>query len=122
MRLDCLVSSCPSQSSHFIRHAILGSHIDSIRSPASGFDMARSAIGRASRKYGNAVINHAGIRIVREGATLIPTVDAHAQHPSVSTKEDLAGLATATAPEIQLASQQRHGVMQTARSKKENYS
>ena len=64
--------------------------------------------------------HHAGIRIVREGATLIPTLDAHAQHPGVFTEEDLAGFATATAPESQLASQQRHGVMKKARSKKKN--
>ena len=61
---------------------------------------------------------HAGIRIVREGATLIPTLDAHAQHPGVFTQQDLAGFATATTPESQLASQQRHGVMKKARSKK----
>ena len=67
--------------------------------------------------------HHAGIRIVREGATLIPTLDAHAQHPGVFTEEALAGFATATAPASQLASQQRHGVMQKARSKKkESYS
>ncbi len=62
--------------------------------------------------------HHAGIRIVREGATLIPTLDAHAQHPGVFTEEELAGFATATAPDSQLASQQRHGVMKKARSKK----
>ncbi len=62
--------------------------------------------------------HHAGIRIVREGATLIPTLDAHAQHPGVFTKDDLVGFATATAPASQIASQQRHGVMQKARSKK----
>ena len=60
--------------------------------------------------------HHAGIRIVREGATLIPTLDA--QHPGVFTVEDLAGFATATTPESQLVSQPRHGVMQNARSKK----
>lgn len=64
--------------------------------------------------------HHAGIRIVREGATLIPTLDAHAQHPGVFTEEDLIGFATATAPASQIASQQRHGVMQKARSKKTN--
>ena len=62
--------------------------------------------------------HHAGIRIVREGATLIPTLDAHALHPGVFTEADLTGFATATAPESQLASQQRHGVMKKARSKK----
>ena len=62
--------------------------------------------------------HHAGIRIEREGATLIPTLDAHSQHPGVFTEVELVGFATATAPESQLASQQRHGVMQKARSKK----
>jgi len=61
-----------------------------------------------------------GIRIVREGATLIPTLDAHAQHPGVFTEKELVGFATATAPASQLASQQRHGVMKKARSKKTN--
>jgi hypothetical protein len=65
---------------------------------------------------------HAGIRIVREGATLIPTLDAHAQHPGVFTEQDLTGFATAAAPASQLASQQRHGVMKKARSKKKNHS
>jgi len=62
--------------------------------------------------------HHAGIRIVREGATLIPTLDAHAQHPCVFTRDELLGFATATTPASQLASQQRHGVMKKARSKK----
>ena len=64
--------------------------------------------------------HHAGIRIVREGATLIPTLDAHALHPGVFTEDELVGFATATAPASQLASQQRHGVMKKARSKKAN--
>ncbi len=64
--------------------------------------------------------HHAGIRIVREGAMLIPTLDAHSQHPGVFTEDELVGFATATAPASQLASQQRHGVMQKARSKKKN--
>lgn len=64
--------------------------------------------------------HHAGIRIVREGATLIPTLDAHSGHPGVFTKDELVGFAKATAPASQLASQQRHGVMKKARSKKTN--
>jgi hypothetical protein len=62
--------------------------------------------------------HHAGIRIVRDGPTLIPALDAHAHHPSVFTREDLAPFATATAPSSQIASQQRHGIMQKGRSKK----
>ncbi len=64
--------------------------------------------------------HHAGIRIVREGATLIPTLDAHSGHPGVFTEAELAAFAMATAPASQLASQQRHGVMKKARSKKTN--
>ena len=55
---------------------------------------------------------------MREGATLIPTLDAHSQHPGVFTEDELMKFATATAPASQLASQQRHGVMKKARSKK----
>jgi len=62
--------------------------------------------------------HHAGIRIVRDGATLSPTLDAGAQHPGVFTEKELVGFATAMAPASQLASQQRHGVMKKARSKK----
>lgn len=62
--------------------------------------------------------HHAGIRIVREGSTLIPTLDAHAAHPGVFRREDLSPFETAKAPPSQLASQQRHATMRKARSKK----
>jgi len=62
--------------------------------------------------------HHAGIRIVREGATLIPTLDVHSQHPGVFTEDELLGFATATAPASEFAFQQRHGVMQKVGSKK----
>ena len=61
---------------------------------------------------------HAGIRIVREGPTLIPTLDAHAQHPGVFRERDLTRFANATAPVSQLASQERHKIMKKSRSKK----
>lgn len=62
--------------------------------------------------------HHAGIRIVREGSTLIPTLDAHAAHPDAFSREDLSPFETATAPPSQLASQQRHAIMRKSRSKK----
>jgi hypothetical protein len=62
--------------------------------------------------------HHAGIRIVREGPTLIPTLDAHANHPGVFTREELAPFEMATAPPSQLESQQRHGIMRKSRSQK----
>jgi hypothetical protein len=61
---------------------------------------------------------HAGIRIVREGPTLTPTLDAHASHPGVFKREDLFPFRFATAPASQRESQQRHTIMRQSRSKK----
>ena len=61
---------------------------------------------------------HAGIRIVRDGPTLVPTLDAHASHPGVFRREDLFPFRFATAPASQRESQQRHTIMRQSRSKK----
>ena len=61
---------------------------------------------------------HAGVRIVRDGPTLAPTLDAHASHPGVFTREELFPFRFASPPSSQLASQQRHGIMRKSRSKK----
>ena len=58
------------------------------------------------------------IASVRDGPTLIPTLDAHLIHPSVFNREDLFAFRSATPPPNQLASQQRHGIMRKSRSKK----
>ena len=63
---------------------------------------------------------HAGVRIVRDGPTLAPTLDAHASHPGVFTREALFPFRMSLAPPSQLASQQRHGIMRKSRSKKNN--
>lgn len=65
---------------------------------------------------------HAGVRIVRDGPTLASTLDAHASHPGVFTREDLFPFRMASAPPSQLASQQRHGIMRKSRSKKNDSS
>jgi hypothetical protein len=62
--------------------------------------------------------HHAGVRIVREGPTLIPTLDAHSQHPGVFSREDLIEYSSVKAPSSQLDSQHRHQVMKKGRSKK----
>jgi len=46
---------------------------------------------------------HAGIRIVVEGATLIPTLDAHLLHPRPFLAKDLISYAKAEIPEVQKA-------------------
>jgi hypothetical protein len=61
---------------------------------------------------------HAGIRIVRDGPTLVPTLDAHASHPGVFRREDLFPFRFASPPASQLESQQRHVIMRKSRSKK----
>jgi len=61
---------------------------------------------------------HAGIRIVRDGPTLAPTLDAHASHPGVFRREDLFPFRFASPPASQLESQQRHVIMRKSRSKK----
>ncbi len=65
---------------------------------------------------------HAGIRIVRDGQTLVPTLDSHASHPGVFNRKDLFTFRTASPPSSQLASQQRHGIMRKSRSKKNDSS
>jgi hypothetical protein len=65
---------------------------------------------------------HAGIRIVRDGPTLAPTLDAHASHPGVFRREDLFRFRFASAPPSQLASKQRHSIMRKGRSKKNDSS
>jgi len=65
---------------------------------------------------------HAGVRIVRDGPTLAPTLDAHAIHPGVFTRESLFPFRMASAPPSQLASLQRHGIMRKSRSKKNDSS
>ena len=61
---------------------------------------------------------HAGIRIVRDGPTLAPTLDAHAAHPGIFSREDLFPYRFATAPRSQLDSQRRHVIMRKSHSKK----
>jgi len=61
----------------------------------SPFPSGSENIYHERRMHGH---HHAGIRIVREGTTLIPTLDAHSRHPGVFTEGELVGFATATAP------------------------
>jgi hypothetical protein len=60
----------------------------------------------------------AGVRIVREGATLVPALDAHLGHPKPFTREQLLPYAHAPLPEPQRAALHRHRIMRQARSAK----
>jgi hypothetical protein len=65
---------------------------------------------------------HAGVRIVRDGPTLIPTLDAHVSRPGVFRREDLFPFRFASPPPSQVAAKQRHVIMRQSRSKKNDAS
>jgi hypothetical protein len=61
---------------------------------------------------------HAGIRIVQEGPTLVPALDAHVAHPGPFTAEDLLPYRTAREPPSQKQALDRRKIMRKARSPK----
>lgn len=65
---------------------------------------------------------HAGKRIVQEGPTLLPTLDAHLSHSGLFTPDALMPYANAPVPACQAASRARHKIMAKARSQKKEKS
>lgn len=61
---------------------------------------------------------HAGKRIVQEGPTLLPTLDAHLSHSGLFTPDELMPYTNASVPTCQAASRARHKIMAKARSQK----
>lgn len=61
---------------------------------------------------------HAGVRLVQEGATLIPTLDAHRDERPPFTAADLVGYRHAPRPADEQAALTRRKLMRRARSKK----
>lgn len=72
--------------------------------------------GHERRIHGHA---HAGVRIVIEGPTLLPTLDAHLRHPTPFTAGDLIRYREATVPPAQRDAENRRTIMRRARSRKE---
>lgn len=70
--------------------------------------------GHERRIHGH---RHAGVRIVREGATMMLALDAHATHPEPFTVNELLRYQSAREPECQRQAIHRHRVMRRARSK-----
>jgi hypothetical protein len=69
--------------------------------------------GHERRIHGH---RHAGIRLVLEGPTLIPALDAHASHPGPFTVGDLSPYRTAREPTCQTEARSRCTIMRKARS------
>ena len=69
--------------------------------------------GHERRIHGH---RHAGVRIVQEGATLIPVLDAHAQHPDPFCVADLYPYRCAQPPPCEQSAVSRRRTMRLARS------
>ncbi len=72
--------------------------------------------GHERRIHGHA---HAGVRIVREGPTLAPALDAHLGHSAPFTPEDLMPYAQAGIPASERDAVHRGKIMRRARSRKQ---
>jgi hypothetical protein len=75
----------------------------------------RKPKGHARRIHGR---KHAGVRIVQEGPTLLPTLNAHEVHPEPFTAAELLPYRNALEPADQREAIQRRKIMGKARSKK----
>ena len=62
---------------------------------------------------------HAGVRLVQEGATLMPTLDAHKDREEPFKPEQLLDYKGATPPRQEQEAMHRRKVMRRARSKKQ---
>ncbi len=62
---------------------------------------------------------HAGVRLVQEGATLMPALDAHKDREEPYKPEELLGYKEAKAPSQEQEAMHRRKVMRRARSKKQ---
>ena len=86
--------------------------------PADNLDLERwfkGPKGHERRIHGH---RHAGVRIVRQGPTLMLALDAHVHHDGPWTVDDLAPYGHARVPESQQQAVERGKIMRQARSRK----
>ena len=86
--------------------------------PADNLDLERwfrHPKGHERRIHGRA---HAGVRLVQEGPTLLPALDAHLLHPQPFSSVDLRPYVKAPLPTCQCLAIGRRKLMRKARSKK----
>ena len=91
---------------------------DNLEIPGDNLDLERwikKPKGHQRKIHGR---QHAGIRIVCEGPTLIPALDAHLSRTEPFLYQDLLPYVDAQVPESQMRSLERHRIMKKARSKK----
>jgi len=86
--------------------------------PVDNLDLERwfkSPKGHERRIHGH---GHAGVRIVRQGPTLMLALDAHVHHDGPFTVDDLAPYGHARVPESQQQAVERGKIIRQARSRK----
>jgi hypothetical protein len=86
--------------------------------PADNVDLERwfkGPKGHERRIHGH---GHAGVRIVRQGPTLMLALDAHVHHDGPFTVDDLEPYGHARVPESQQQAVERGKIMRQARSRK----
>ena len=91
---------------------------DDLDLPRDNLDLERwfrQPKGHERRIHGRC---HAGVRIVQEGPTLVPALDAHLKHPAPFAIDDLLAYASAPLPETQRDALRRRRLMRQARSPK----
>lgn len=91
---------------------------DDLEIPPDNFDLERwfkKPKGHERKIHGH---QHAGIRIVHEGPTLLPVLDAHLSLTEPFTYQDLLPYVEVKVPKSQTESIKRHRVMKRASSKK----
>ena len=94
-----------------------GLFVGGVNLPKDNLDLERwfrLPKGHERRIHGHA---HAGVRLVQEGPTLIPALDAHALHPEPFDAASLLPFQKAQAPPSQLQALYRRRIMRRARSK-----
>ncbi len=91
---------------------------DDLEIPGDNLDLERwikNPKGHERRIHGR---QHAGIRIVAEGPTLLPALDAHLSRTTPFTYQELLPYVGAAIPESQVRAVERHRIMTKASSKK----
>jgi hypothetical protein len=122
-RLEQEFAGCPDPfhqhltkvMSHFRPGLFVGEEAFGVRDNLDLERWFRLPKGHERRIHGH---RHAGVRIVQEGATLIPVLDAHARHPDPFGVADLYPYRSAEAPACEQRAVRGRRIMRLARSTK----
>jgi hypothetical protein len=113
---DPVAQHCATMMRSFAPGVFVGG--ETAEFPADNVDLERGCKGpkgHARRIHGHC---HAGVRIVRQGPTLMLALDAHVHHDGPLTVDDLEPYGHARVPKSQQQAVERGTMMRQARSRK----